>query len=130
MGDDIDAVLAAGRALGTSSGSCSTCSNGSDSAPEFGYRATVKGVVSDLGDGSEGGTGTPILTDIQMLDENVGCGGNPTIPPMCRSGEMIDTPTTTEEMIDTTAMTEEVIETPATAKNPTPDLVGELLVGP
>jgi len=81
--EETDAVLTAGRALGKMSNRCSTCESEADSAPEFGYRATVKGVVSDLGDGSEGVAGTPIISNVQLLDQSVGCDGSPTIPPMC-----------------------------------------------
>ena len=81
--NDTDAVLAAGRAVGKS-GNCGTCTGEMDMDPEYGYRATVKGTVKELGDGSSDGvTGTPILTNVQMLDQSVGCDGNPTIPPLC-----------------------------------------------
>lgn len=80
--DDIDAVLTAGRALGQN-GYCETCDGDEDDDPEYGYRATVKGVVKEMGDGSDGKSGPPILTDIQMLAASVGCDGNPTIPPLC-----------------------------------------------
>lgn len=44
----------------------------------YGYRATVKGMVSDLGDGSDGVAGTPLLTDVALLDAGIGCDGNAT----------------------------------------------------
>lgn len=80
--DDTDTVLAAGRAAGQN-GYCSTCDGDSDAHPEYGYRATVKGTVKEMGDGSDGVTGSPILTNIELLDESVGCDGNPTVPPLC-----------------------------------------------
>ena len=80
--DDTDAVLAAGRAVGKS-GNCGTCTGGMNMDPEYGYRATVKGTVKELGDGSDGVNGPPMLTNITMLDESVGCDGNHTIPPLC-----------------------------------------------
>ena len=58
--DDTDTVLSAGQAAGQE-GYCTTCT-GDASAPEYGWLATVKGTVSELGDGSSGVTGTPILT--------------------------------------------------------------------
>eukprot|EP00584_Thalassiosira_punctigera_P019506 CAMPEP_0172555966 /NCGR_PEP_ID=MMETSP1067-20121228/62037_1 /TAXON_ID=265564 ORGANISM="Thalassiosira punctigera, Strain Tpunct2005C2" /NCGR_SAMPLE_ID=MMETSP1067 /ASSEMBLY_ACC=CAM_ASM_000444 /LENGTH=646 /DNA_ID=CAMNT_0013344617 /DNA_START=62 /DNA_END=2002 /DNA_ORIENTATION=- len=80
--DDTDAVLKAGRALGKK-GSCSTCTGETDANPQFGYRATVKGMVKEMGDGSDGVDGPPVLTNIQLLDESVGCDDNPTTPPLC-----------------------------------------------
>eukprot|EP00579_Thalassiosira_antarctica_P027634 CAMPEP_0202028584 /NCGR_PEP_ID=MMETSP0905-20130828/63530_1 /ASSEMBLY_ACC=CAM_ASM_000554 /TAXON_ID=420261 /ORGANISM="Thalassiosira antarctica, Strain CCMP982" /LENGTH=359 /DNA_ID=CAMNT_0048592299 /DNA_START=154 /DNA_END=1230 /DNA_ORIENTATION=- len=89
--DDTDAVLAAGRALGKR-GYCTTCTGG-DSDRDYGFLATVKGTVKEIGDGSSDVvTGTPILTNVTMLDESVGCDGNPTLPPLCvRSLEMTPT---------------------------------------
>ena len=75
--DDKDAVLAAGRAAGSSFDSathfpCSTCSGG-ESKPVAGYKATVKGTVKELGDGTESVNGQPLLTNFQLLDANVTC---------------------------------------------------------
>mmetsp|Transcript_13046 Transcript_13046/g.24918 ORF Transcript_13046/g.24918 Transcript_13046/m.24918 type:complete len:278 (+) Transcript_13046:232-1065(+) len=81
--DDTDAVLAAGRALGKRGGDCSTCTGEMGTGVQFGYRATVRGAVLEMGDGSDGVTGPPILTNIEILDENIGCGNNPSIPPLC-----------------------------------------------
>ncbi|KAL7529281.1 hypothetical protein ACHAXR_002878 [Thalassiosira sp. AJA248-18] len=88
--DDTDAVLAAGRAAGQS-GYCSSCAGDSDAHPEYGYRATVKGTVKEMGDGSDGVTGSPILTNIELLDESVGCEGNPTVPPLCAMERVVTT---------------------------------------
>lgn len=84
--DDTDKVAAAGRAHGTTESSpdffsCSTCS-GPDGNPIAGYQATIVGTVKELGDGNGRTTGapgtdsvegTPILTDIQVLDSTVAC---------------------------------------------------------
>mmetsp|Transcript_27007 Transcript_27007/g.46062 ORF Transcript_27007/g.46062 Transcript_27007/m.46062 type:complete len:229 (-) Transcript_27007:190-876(-) len=81
--DDTEAVLAAGRALGKK-GFCSNCKGTDDADPEYGYRATVKGTVKELGDGTTGVvTSAPMLTNIEVLDESVECDGEPTIPPLC-----------------------------------------------
>lgn len=69
--DDTDAVMAAGQATGQQ-GYCSSCT-GDSSSPDFGYQATVKGTVSELGDGSDGVSGTPMLTNIEMLSSDVVC---------------------------------------------------------
>ena len=70
--DDSEAVLTVGRATGKK-GYCSTCDGGTQ---EKGFRATVKGIIKDLGDGSD-----PTLTSFTMLDASVGCDGddNPAI---------------------------------------------------
>ncbi len=84
--DDTDKVVAAGRAHGTTESnpdffSCSTCS-GPDGNPIAGYQATIIGTVKELGDGmgrttgapgTDSVEGTPILTDIQVLDSTVAC---------------------------------------------------------
>ena len=75
--DDTSKVLAAGRAHGTTKRfpgffSCSTCS-GPDNNPIAGYRATVKGTIKELGDGSQSVSGQPLLTNIQMLDASEEC---------------------------------------------------------
>eukprot|EP00956_Cyclotella_meneghiniana_P037439 scaffold138792_cov29-Cyclotella_meneghiniana.AAC.1 len=57
--DDTDAVVSAGQAA-----------------------ATVKGTVSELGDGSSGVTGTPVLTNIEILSSDETC-EEATIPPLC-----------------------------------------------
>ncbi len=72
-----DAVLTAGRAVGRK-GYCYTCKGTSNMDPKYGYQSTVRGTIQDLGDGSDGVAGTPLLTDIEMLDASIGCDGNPT----------------------------------------------------
>jgi len=69
--DDTNAVAASGRAAGSVADGCTTCSG--DGMGKMGYRATVKGTIKELGDGTESVTGQPVLTDIQMLDESVVC---------------------------------------------------------
>ena len=75
--EETSTVVAAGRAAGSAERSgthftCKTCS-GDASKPVAGYRATVKGTVKELGDGSDGVTGQPLLNNIEMLDFEVGC---------------------------------------------------------
>jgi len=89
--DDTDAVVAAASAAGQK-GQCTACT-GDETKPTNGYLATVKGTVSDLGDGSSAYTGTPILTDIQLLDPSVEC-ETAAIPPMCMSSAPSPTPPT------------------------------------
>ena len=44
----------------------------------------MKGVVSELGDGTAGEpTGAPLISNVQMLDESVGCDGEETLAPLC-----------------------------------------------
>lgn len=78
--DDTDAVLAAGRAAGR----CTTCTGESDK-PKKGYRATVKGVVSEMGDGTVSSTGPPLLSGLEFFDADVAC-EDPTVPPLCAVG--------------------------------------------
>ncbi|KAL7534607.1 hypothetical protein ACHAWF_004885 [Thalassiosira exigua] len=68
--EDTDAVVAADSAAGQH-GYCDICT-GDESKPEYGFRATFKGTtVKELGDGSDGITGTPILDNITVIDESV-----------------------------------------------------------
>ena len=78
--DDTDAVVAAGQAYGQQ-GYCTSCT-GDASAPEYGWLATVKGTVSELGDGSAGVTGTPVLTNVEILSSDEIC-ETATVPPLC-----------------------------------------------
>jgi len=76
--EESDVVINSGRAAGSSAKStthttCKTCS-GDASKPVSGYRATVKGTVKYLGDGSSGVLGQPMLNNIKVLDFEVGCG--------------------------------------------------------
>jgi len=69
--EETDTVVASGRAAGSVEDGCTTCTgNGMGTK---GYRATVKGVIKDLGDGSQSVSGQPLLTNIQMLDASVEC---------------------------------------------------------
>lgn len=76
--EESDVVMAAGRAAGSKESStthvtCRTCS-GDASKPVSGYKATVKGTVKDLGDGSSVGVlGQPVLNNIELMDFEVGC---------------------------------------------------------
>lgn len=76
--EETEVVIAAGRAAGSSEKSdthiiCRTCT-GDASKPVSGFRATVRGTVKDLGDGSSGVSGQPVLTNIELLDFEAGCG--------------------------------------------------------
>ena len=73
--DDSAAIIAAGRAKGAQ-GFCSTCT-GAQGNPEYGFRATIKGTVKELGDGTIGASGTPLLEVTEVSDD----------------GEMCETPT-------------------------------------
>lgn len=91
--DDREAVLASGRAKGSTVKSdthfaCNTCSGGA-SAEAAGYRATVKGTVKELGDGTKTVTGQPLLTNIQMLDSSVVC-DNPAPQTVCLSVDDVE----------------------------------------
>lgn len=84
--EDTDAVVEAGRALGKAGNYplCDTCTNTDDDGPLDNYKATVKGVVSELGDGTAGEpTGAPLISNVQMLDGSVGCDGEETLAPLC-----------------------------------------------
>ena len=52
---------------------CSTCTNSNRNAPDSGLRLTIRGVVSELGDGSNKVSGQPMLSDIAVFDENEEC---------------------------------------------------------
>ena len=78
--NETDAVVAAGRAAGPSGDNCTSCT-GEPSLPDRGFRATVRGTVSDLGDSSSGTVGgTPLLSNVEI-------GGDEceveTVPPGC-----------------------------------------------
>lgn len=87
--DETDRVLAAGRAHGTTESDfdffpCDTCT-GPDGNPIAGYQATIIGTVKELGDGmgrvtgapgTRSVVGTPVLTNVQVLDSMVGCDPN------------------------------------------------------
>ena len=91
--EDTDAVVEAGRALGKEGSYplCDTCTNTDDDGPLDNYKATVKGVVSELGDGTAGEpTGAPLISNVQMLDESVGC---PEPTPAPQSDEPTSKPT-------------------------------------
>jgi len=76
--EDTQAILDAGFAAGSATadnGYCSGCTNEDPDAPTKGFYVTIKGTVKDLGDGSTDSTnGAPLLENIQVLDESVGCG--------------------------------------------------------
>eukprot|EP00956_Cyclotella_meneghiniana_P021599 scaffold39508_cov72-Cyclotella_meneghiniana.AAC.1 len=64
--DDTDAVVSAGQTA-----------------------ATVKGTVSELGDGSSGVTGMPVLTNIEILSSDETC-EEATIPHLCVEPSAVD----------------------------------------
>ena len=89
------AVLDAARARGRR-GYCSTCAGeAAEDAPATGYRATVRGTVASLGDGSDGLTsrgGVPLLERVEVLDEGAGCASAPTVPPLCAGSAAVAPP--------------------------------------
>jgi len=74
--DDAATVIQAGLAAGRK-GYCTDCT-GDSSKPEYGYQATVRGTVKELGDGTSGITGAPLLENIEMLDASIDCGTSTT----------------------------------------------------
>jgi hypothetical protein len=79
LNDTVD-VVAAGQSFGRN-GSCTSCT-GDSSAPEYGWLATVKGTVMELGDRSNGISGTPILKNVELFSSDVECDAT-TVPPLC-----------------------------------------------
>ncbi|KAL7546815.1 hypothetical protein ACHAWF_014989, partial [Thalassiosira exigua] len=67
--DITDAGVAAVSATGQQ-GYCEVCT-GDELKPEYGFWATFKGTVKELGDGSDGITGTLVLENITVVDESV-----------------------------------------------------------
>ena len=74
---DTDKVRTEGFKIGSAvadDGYCTGCLNESSDAPTEGFRATIKGTVKELGDGSASLSGVPVLENIEVLDESVvGC---------------------------------------------------------
>ena len=89
--DGTAAVLAAGLAAGQKGG-CTDCT-GDSSKPTHGFRATVKGTVKQLGDGTDGITGTPILENVQVLDDGLVCETS-TVSPICWASTVDPAPAT------------------------------------
>ena len=78
--DETETVVAAGRAAGPSGGECTTCTGDPD-LPGRGFRTTVRGTVSELGDGAAGTVGgTPLLTGVEIGGEECEV---ETVPPGC-----------------------------------------------
>jgi len=89
--DDSDAVYQAGIAVGQNDGYCTDCT-GDETAPQSGYRATVKGTIKELGDGSDGPLGAPLLENIEVLDASVECDIPTVVNPVCMSSVTPPTP--------------------------------------
>jgi len=99
--DDTETVLDAIRAVGkkgvegSSPPTCDSCTNEDADAPTHGYRATVRGTVSELGTNSAANLDTnieglstalmaPMLTDIEVLGDDVACEDDEvTVAPEC-----------------------------------------------
>jgi len=109
--DDTNAsILEAGRALGSMEGSCTECTSTMPDAPSVGYRATLKGKVTELGDG----TVAPTLMLTEILDSSVAC-------PVMTEAEPVTLPE--PEPVDEPAATEpDTADEPAAAE---PDVVDE-----
>ncbi|KAL7465683.1 hypothetical protein ACHAXS_006005 [Conticribra weissflogii] len=88
--DNTTTVVELAKTVGQK-GLCTSCTNEDANAPERGWLATVKGTVSALGDGSEGVTGTPILSEFEIMDGSVGCETEDTMPPLCMARSLEDT---------------------------------------
>ena len=98
--DDSEAIIAAGRAKGLM-GFCSTCT-GAQGNPEYGFRATIKGAVKELGDGTAGVSGTPLLEVTEVLDDGEMC-ETPTIGnPVCMELPSLAPTPDASAVIDTT----------------------------
>lgn len=78
--NNTDAVVAAGQSFGQN-GYCTSCT-GDSFAPEYGWLATVKGTIVNLGDGSSGISGSPMLDNIELLSSDVVCNVT-AVPPLC-----------------------------------------------
>ena len=89
---ETDAVYQAGIAVGRDDEYCTDCTGGED-APQSGYRATVKGTVKELGDGTSGPLGAPLLENIEVLDASVECDIPTVVNPVCMDVEPLPTPT-------------------------------------
>lgn len=89
--DDTDAVYQAGIASGQK-GYCKDCT-GDATKPEYGYQATVTGTVKELGDGTDGPDGTPLLENIKVLDASVGCNST-IVKPVCMAPPLNNPPPT------------------------------------
>mmetsp|Transcript_6002 Transcript_6002/g.10092 ORF Transcript_6002/g.10092 Transcript_6002/m.10092 type:complete len:775 (-) Transcript_6002:103-2427(-) len=119
--DDKEAVLAAGRAKGSNVKSdthyaCDTCSGGA-SAEVAGYRATVKGTIKELGDGTKSVTGQPLLTNIEMLDKSVVC-DNPAPQTVCLSMDDVEQAPAQVPVSDSEPELEPVEETDESEQTP------------
>ena len=79
--DDSDAIIAAGRAKGAQ-GFCQSCT-GAQGSPEYGYRATIQGTVIELGDGTAGVSGAPLLEVTAVLDDSEVCETTAVVYPVC-----------------------------------------------
>ena len=64
--EESEVIREAGFGVGSDDGYCTGCSNTDSNAPTTGYRATVKGTVKEVGDGSASAAGTPLLGDIEI----------------------------------------------------------------
>lgn len=79
LDDPDDKIVAMGRSIGWGGAKrgrpepCSTCTNENENAPDAGVRLTIRGVVSDLGDGSNEVSGQPVLSDIEVFDDSEEC---------------------------------------------------------
>lgn len=81
LDDPDDEVVEIGRSIGWGgrrrpgrrADPCVTCTNDNGNAPDSGMRLTIRGVVSELGDGSNEISGQPLLSDIEIFDESEEC---------------------------------------------------------
>lgn len=62
--DGKELLIAEGRAVGCTAG-CSTCTNDDASAPSRGFRAEVRGIITDLGDGTLANPPRLMVTEVR-----------------------------------------------------------------
>ena len=108
--DDSEAIIAAGRAKGAQ-GFCQSCT-GAQGSPEYGYRATIQGMVKELGDGTAGVSGAPLLEVTAVLDDSEVCETTAVVYPVCMAPATIaPTPANAPE-VDVDEAVDAPVDTP------------------
>ena len=108
--DDSEAIIAAGRAKGAQ-GFCQSCT-GAQGSPEYGYRATIQGMVKELGDGTAGVSGAPLLEVTAVLDDSEVCETTAVVHPVCMAPATIaPTPANAPE-VDVDEAVDAPVDTP------------------
>ena len=108
--DDSEAIIAAGRAKGAQ-GFCQSCT-GAQGSPEYGCRATIQGMVKELGDGTAGVSGAPLLEVTAVLDDSEVCETTAVVYPVCMAPATIaPTPANAPE-VDVDEAVDAPVDTP------------------